>query len=97
MGCSAHPPKIDKDCLFTYVEGVAYPKKNPKQVAKSAGISLPGDMKARAAKKAASQHRSLSAVAQELIRRWLDEPAEQLEKAGQANLAKAKSRVTKGR
>jgi plasmid stability protein len=83
--------------LFAYVESVAYPKKNPKQVNKSAGISLPADMKAKLAKKAASQHRSLSSVAQELLRKWLEEVPDELEKAGQRNLQEAKASLKKRR
>lgn len=97
MGCFAYPLKIDKNCLFLYVEGVAYPKQKASKVAKSAGISLPADLKDAASRAAAAQDRSLSAVVRVLLKQWLQEAGESLEASAQPKLSKAKSSVKKRR
>jgi hypothetical protein len=97
MGCFAHAAKIDKNCLLPYVAGVAYPKQKPSKVAKSAGISLPADIKAAATDLAAKQHQSLSAYVREMLRAQLQSAGYKIEQAGQANLRQAKSSVKKRR
>ena len=97
MGCSAHTPKIDKNWHFSYVECVAYPKQKPDKVSKSAGISLPGDMIKLSKTTAAKQGKTMSAVARELFKAWLEKSGESLEAAAKPKLEKAKSSVKKRR
>ena len=97
MGSFAHTPKIDKNCPAPYVVGVAYPKQKASKVAKSAGISLPADLKDAASRAAAAQDRSLSAVVRVLLKQWLQETGESLEASAKPKLAKAKSSVKKRR
>jgi plasmid stability protein len=91
MGFFATPSKIDKNCLQPYVATVAYPKQNPDKVAKSAGISLPADIKAAATEMAAKSHQSLSAYVREMLRAELQSAGYKIEQSGQANLRRAKS------
>ena len=83
--------------LPAYVPGVAYPKKKPEEVAKSAGISLPADLKAKASARAALEERSLSAVVRVLLKQWLEKTSQGLEQSGQRNLRLAKDSVKKRR
>ena len=97
MGSIAQTPKIDKNWHPTYVAGVAYPKQKPDKVSKSAGISLPGDMIKLSKTTAAKQGKTMSAVARELFKAWLEKSGESLEAASKPKLAKAKSSVKKRR
>lgn len=97
MGFSATLSKIDKICFLPYVAAMAYPKQKPAKVSKSAGISLPVDLKDACSKRAADLDTSLSAVARGLFRQWLNETSDSLEASSQAKLAKAKSSVKKRR
>lgn len=97
MGSNAHAPKIDKNWHPTYVAGVAYPKQKPDKVSKSAGISLPGDMIKLSKTTAAKQGKTMSAVARELFKAWLEKSGESLEAASKPKLAKANSSVKKRR
>jgi hypothetical protein len=97
MGCSAYAPKIDKNCHFTYVGGMAYPKQKPDKVSKSAGISLPGDIIKLCKREAAKQGKTMSAVARELFKAWLDQSGDSLESAAKAKLSKANASVKKRR
>lgn len=96
-GVKCPPPKIDKNCYFTYVGWVAYPKQKPDKVSKSAGISLPGDMIKLSKREAAKQGKTMSAVARELFKAWLEKSGDSLEAAAKPKLAKAKSSVKKRR
>lgn len=97
MGCSAYTPKIDKNCHFTYVERMAYPKQKPDKVSKSAGISLPSDMIKLSKREAAKQGKTMSAVARQLFKAWLEQSGESLESSAKAKLSKAKNSVKKRR
>jgi hypothetical protein len=97
MGCSAHAPKIDKNCHFAYVGGMAYPKQKPDKVSKSAGISLPSDIIKLCKREAAKQGKTMSAVARELFKAWLEQSGDSLEAAAKPKLEKAKSSVKKRR
>ena len=97
MGCSAHAPKIDKNWHLSYVRGMAYPKQKPDKVSKSAGISLPGDMIKLSKREAAKQGKTMSAVARELFKNWLEKSGQSLEAAAKPKLEKAKSSVKKRR
>ena len=76
---------------------MAYPKQKPDKVSKSAGISLPGDMIKMSKREALRQGRTLSAVARELFKNWLEQTGESLEAAAKTKLAKAKGSVKKRR
>jgi hypothetical protein len=97
MGCFAHLAKIDKNCFWPYVVGVAYPKQQPGKVSRAAGISLPTDLKEAASRVAATQDRSLSSVVRGLLKEWLQKTGEGLESAAKPKLTKAKSSVKKRR
>jgi hypothetical protein len=97
MGCSAHASKIDKNWHFSYVTGMAYPKQKPDKVSKSAGISLPGDMIKLSKREAAKQGKTMSAVARELFKAWLEKSGDSLESSAKAKLSKAKGSVKKRR
>lgn len=97
MGSTAHAPKIDKNCHCTYVAGVAYPKQRPDKVSKSAGISLPGDMIKLSKRQAAKQGKTMSAVARELFKAWLEKSGDRLETASKQMQAAAKSSEKKRR
>jgi len=70
---------------------VAYPKQQPDKVSKSAGISLPGDMIKLSKRAAEKQGKTMSAVARELFKAWLEKSGESLEAAAKAKLKKAAS------
>ena len=72
---------------------MAYPKQKPDKVSKSAGISLPGDMIKLSKTTAAKQGKTMSAVARELFKAWLEKSGESLEAAAKPKLAKAKRSV----
>jgi hypothetical protein len=97
MGSIAHTPKIDKNWYSGQIHPVAYPKQKPEKVSVSAGISLPGDVKAQGAKLAESRGESLSSMVRRLIRLELQKAGYALEKSGKADLAKATSPVKKRR
>lgn len=97
MGRIAQTPKIDKNWHCAYVASVAYPKQKPDKVSKSAGIALPADMIKLSKKEAAKQGKTMSAVARELFKAWLEQSGQSLETAAQPKLAKAKSSVKKRR
>jgi len=96
-GVIAHLPKIDKNWQMPYVKGVAYPKQKPGKVSKSAGIALPTDIIKFSKLTAAKQGKTMSAVARELFKAWLEKSGESLEAASKPKLAKAKSSVEKCR
>jgi hypothetical protein len=97
MGSNAHAPKIDKNCHPAYGAGVAYPKQKPDKVSKSAGISLPADMIKLSKLEAGKQGKTMSAVARELFKAWLEKTGQSLQAAAKPKLAKAKSSVKKRR
>jgi hypothetical protein len=70
---------------------VAYPKKDPTTHAVGAGISLPANLKKMATELAAKKGKSLSLHVRHLLIADLEKSSRKLEKAGQANLAKAKA------
>ncbi len=76
---------------------MAYPKQKPDKVSKSAGISLPGDMIKMSKREAARQGRTMSAVARELFKNWLEQTGDSLKAAAKTKLAKAKGSVKKRR
>ena len=96
-GVKTLPPKIDKNYFRAYVPAVAYPKQKPEKVSVSAGISLPADLKEAAARKAALEDKSLSAVVRTFLRGWLEQTGESLAASGQKNLKKAQSATKKPR
>lgn len=95
MGFFPTPSKIDKNCLRAYVASVAYPKQKPGKLAKSAGISLPADIKAAATDMAAKKHLSLSAYVREMLRADLKSAGYKIEDAGNQKIKKALKQISK--
>lgn len=72
---------------------MAYPKQKPDKVSKSAGISLPADMIKSSKRAAAKQGKTMSAVARELFKAWLEQTGDSLEASAKQKLTKTKRSV----
>ena len=75
---------------------MAYPKQKPDKVSKSAGISLPADVKSAAAHFAATKHgKNLSAYVRDMLKAKLKAAGYKIEESGESLEATAKAKLKK--
>ena len=82
---------------FPYVEGVAYPKKDPSKHSVNAGVSFPADVKKRATALAEAENKSLSRYVYELVLKQLEKADAALERQTKARAEKASASMKKRR
>lgn len=75
---------------------MAYPKQKPGKVSKSAGISLPADVKSAAAHLAATKHgKNLSTYVRDMLKAELKAAGYKIEELGERLEATAKAKLKK--